>query len=165
MIRHFTLALQETHVSKNLPTDGLYIRDITREIETCREESGISNGFVVISSLHTTLALMLNENEPGLVNHDFPNLFRRIIPEIGVFVHDDLSQRTENLDPENPERKNGHAHCRAVFLPSSITLIIENGGFVLGKWQRVLLAELDGRERTDRTLKLMFMGETYYPSC
>lgn len=162
MIRHFTFTVQPKNLPKNSSPDGLHICDITDDIETCLKESKITNGLVVIESLHTTLGLAINENEPGLMVHDFPDMLRRIAPTAGgahSYEHDDFNSRTENLDPNEPERENGHSHCRAILLPSSITRIIENGRLSLGKWQRVLLIEMDGHGRKDRKLKFMFMGE------
>lgn len=162
MIQYFTFTARPEHSPKTFSPDGLHICDITEDVEGYLKESKITNGLVVVESLHTTLGVAVNENEPGLMIHDFPNMLRRIAPEAGgdrSYEHDDFDARTENLDPNEPERKNGHSHCRAILLPSSITRIIENGSLSLGRWQRVLLIELDGHGRKDRKLKFMFMGE------
>lgn len=159
MVQHFTFTVQPKHIPKNFPLDGLHICDITSEIEAYLLESEISNGFAVIQSLHSTLALVLNENESGLMTHDFPRLLRQIAPQYQYYRHDDFSKRTENLDPNGHERVNGYSHCRAIFLPSSLTLIVKDKKLVLGKWQRLLLCELDGHGRKDREITIMFQGE------
>lgn len=152
--------VQSKHLPVNFPnSDGLYIDDITSEIDAYCPQAGISNGLVVIQSLHTTLALVLNENEPGLVAYDFPRILQQIAPKYEYYEHDDPVKRTENLDPNEPERVNGYSHCRAMFLPSSITLIVKDAKLVLGKWQRVLLCELDGHGREGREIAIMFFGE------
>lgn len=162
MIRQFMFTIQPKHLPTSFSPDGLHICDITHEVENCLRESKIKNGIAIIESLHTTLGLAVNENEPGLMAHDFPDMLRRIAPEAGggySYEHDDFDARTENLDPNEPERENGHSHCRAILLPSSITRTIENGTLSLGRWQRILLIELDGHGRKNRKLKFMFMGE------
>lgn len=162
MIKHFTFTVQEKHIPKNFPSDGLHICDITEEAEMYLAESKIMNGLALIQSLHTTLAIAINENEPGLMIHDFPDMLRRIVPKARgghSYEHDDLGFRTENLDPSEPERENGHSHCRAILLNHSVQIIVKHGKLHLGKWQRVLLIELDGHGRKDRKLAFMFMGE------
>jgi secondary thiamine-phosphate synthase enzyme len=55
------------------------------------------------------------------------------------------------------ERPNGHAHCRALLLPSSASLNVVDGRLQLGTWQRVFLVELDGPR--DREVSLLAFGE------
>ncbi len=160
MIRHFTFDVGSERAPKTFPSDGLHIYDITAPVQSYLSQSGILNGSAVIQTLHTTLAPALNENETGLMRHDFPRLFRQIAPADGYYYeHDDFEIRTE-FDPSKPERTNGHSHCRAILLPPSITVIIMNGTLRLGTWQRVLLIELDGQGReTPRKIAIMFHGE------
>jgi len=68
---------------------------------------------------------------------------------------DDLDLRAVNVIDE--ERPNGHAHCRALVLPSSVCLNVVRGGVQLGQWQRVFLVELDGPR--DRNVSVMMLGE------
>jgi secondary thiamine-phosphate synthase enzyme len=70
-------------------------------------------------------------------------------------MHDDMSARTVNLAPG--ERPNGHAHCRALLLGSSVLLNVASGSVQLGRWQRVFLVELDG-PRT-REVSILLFGE------
>ncbi len=53
---------------------------------------------------------------------------------------------------------NGHAHCRALLLPTSVTLTIVGGQLSLGRWQRLFFVELDGPRR--RELSAVIVGET-----
>ena len=73
---------------------------------------------------------------------------RRAAPRDGRYRHDDPAVRTVNLTAD--ERPNGHAHCRALLLPTSVCLNIVDGRLQLGRWQRVFFVELDGpREPRD----------------
>jgi secondary thiamine-phosphate synthase enzyme len=65
--------------------------------------------------------------------------------------------RTVNLTEQ--ERANGHAHCRALLLPSSASLNVSRGRLVLGQWQRVFFVELDGPR--EREVSLLVYGETW----
>jgi secondary thiamine-phosphate synthase enzyme len=91
--------------------------------------------------MHTTTAIVVNEREP-LLHDDFARLFERTAPIDQRYDHDDLTVRTVNLTDD--ERANGHAHCRALVLPTSVCLNVVDGRMQLGCWQRVFLVELDG---------------------
>jgi secondary thiamine-phosphate synthase enzyme len=115
--------------------------DMTARIEALAAEAGIHAGLVNIQSLHTTTAIVVNEHEPLLLA-DFDALLARAAPRDARYRHDDMDARTVNLAPG--ERPNGHAHCRALLLPSSALLNVAEGRLQLGRWQRVFLVELDG---------------------
>jgi secondary thiamine-phosphate synthase enzyme len=119
--------------------------DITDRVKALVDASGVSLGIVNLQALHTTTALLINENEPLLLD-DFETTLSRMVPADGRYRHDDPSARVVNLTPG--ERTNGHAHCRALFLAASVSVNIVDGRLVLGRWQRLFFAELDGpRER------------------
>ena len=119
--------------------------DLTARIEALAAEAGIEAGLVNIQTLHTTTAIVVNEHEPLLLE-DFGCLLEGAAPEDGRYRHDDPMARVVNLT--DAERVNGHAHCRALLLPTSVGLNVVHGRLVLGHWQRVFFVELDGpRER------------------
>ena len=74
----------------------LEFRDITQDVEDFVKKSGINNGQVLVYSMHTTLAIRVNEKEAGIVK-DFRGLIARLIPRDTYYCHNDLSIRTENL--------------------------------------------------------------------
>lgn len=115
--------------------------DLTARIQSLVTDSGIDVGFVNIQALHTTTAIVVNEGEPLLLS-DFATLLEQVAPRDRRYRHDDLIARTVNITAE--ERVNGHAHCRALLLPTSACLNVSGGTLVLGMWQRVFLVELDG---------------------
>ena len=96
----------------------------------------------------------MNEHEPLLLE-DFAGLLDATAPSQRAYRHDDLSIRRVNLTPG--ERVNGHAHCRALFLPSSACLNVVDGALQLGRWQRVFLVELDGPQ--EREVSVLVTGE------
>jgi secondary thiamine-phosphate synthase enzyme len=103
-------------------------------------------GFVNVQSLHTTTSIVVNEHEPLLLT-DFAEMLERAAPPTASYRHDDARLRTVNAI--SGERINGHSHCQALLLASSVCLNIANGCLQLGRWQRVFLAELDGPQTRD----------------
>jgi secondary thiamine-phosphate synthase enzyme len=128
--------------------------DLTDSLEELLAESGIVTGFLNIQSLHTTAAIVVNEGEPLLLQ-DFEVLLQKVAPVDAKYRHDDEAERTVNISPG--ERPNGASHCRALLLGSSACLNIVDGRLLLGQWQRVFLAELDGPRI--REISVLAMGE------
>ncbi len=114
--------------------------DITDRIRDEVKSAGLRNGRVHLQSLHTTLGLAVNENEPLLLR-DFQTLLERVAPAGAGYEHDDFTRR---LDIRIDEPVNGHAHCRQLLLSGFATLLVEDGALVLGRWQSVFAVELDG---------------------
>jgi secondary thiamine-phosphate synthase enzyme len=127
-------------------TDGpLQFVDVTERARAAVCAAGMGDGLAVFQVLHTTAALVVNENEPLLMG-DLRGVLERLAPRSAVYAHDDLARRRD-VPPDEP--KNGHSHCKAVVLSSSVALGVAAGRLLLGRWQRLFLVELDGgRERT-----------------
>jgi len=124
--------------------------DITDRIRDEVRSSGLRNGRVHLQSLHTTLGLAVNENEPLLLR-DFEGLLERLAPAGAAYEHDDFSRR---LAIELDEPVNGHAHCRQLLLTAFATLLVEDGELVLGRWQSVFAVELDGPRHRQLAVQL-----------
>lgn len=158
MIHHDTVVLMRAQFANRVSRDGFAVMEITDLVQENVAASGIASGLVVVQSMHTTLSLVVNEYESGL-RDDLCAMFGRLIPHsIDSYRHNDLTVRTEKLDPDHPECLDGHSHCRAFLMPQSLTLIVKEGKALLGRWQSIMAVELDGpRER--RVIELMIMGE------
>ena len=102
-------------------------------------QSGIQNGFVTITSQHTTTAIAINENESRLVE-DIKSFLTRLIPPNDHYQHNEIALR--DCPPDEPE--NAHSHLAAMLLGSSEVITLANGELVLGQYQSVMLYELDG---------------------
>jgi secondary thiamine-phosphate synthase enzyme len=109
---------------------------------------------VHVQTRHTTTAVVVNEHEPLLLA-DFAALLSGIAPRDADYRHDDMRARTVNLAPG--ERANGHAHCRALLLGSSVMLNVANGALQLGCWQRLFFVELDGAR--EREVSILLLGD------
>ena len=128
--------------------------DITKKVKEFVEKTGVSDGLVNIQTMHTTAMLLLNENEPLLIEDIKKNL-EQVAPKKEDYSHDDFSVRTVNMCDD--ECANGHAHCKAVYLTPTNTINLIDGELQLGTWQRVFLLELD-RPRP-RKVQVQLMGE------
>ena len=144
--RHTRVRITSEH-----PTEFI---DLTDRLESLVAEAGIRFGFVNLQTLHTTTAIAVNECEPLLLS-DFAALLEHAAPRDAAYQHDDMTSRTVNVTPD--ERINGHAHCRALLLGPSACLNVIDGKLLLGRWQRVFMAELDG-PRT-REVSVLVLGE------
>lgn len=134
--------------------EKFHFEDITDEVNKFVEGSGIKNGLVNIQTFHTTTSLILNENEPLLIEDIKQNL-ERTAPESIYYQHDDFKIRTVNMCDD--ECANGHSHCKAIRLPSHLTLNLIDGKIQFGTWQRILFFELD-RKRI-RKVQIQILGE------
>lgn len=137
----------------NIPTGQSFsVCDVTDKVAAVVSKSGVSGGMLVISSLHTTCALSVNENEERLFD-DIREYFLKIVPSDDAYKHNDLHLRV-NIPPDEPE--NAHAHLIAMLLGNSETLVIQDGVLVLGQYQSILLLEMDGPR--DRKLAVQVLG-------
>jgi len=131
--------------------------DVTEDLVDMVDQSGVRNGMALVYSPHTTCAIVINERESGFIS-DFEALVEELVPRGGTYRHDDLALRTENLEDDDHDVPNGHAHCRQGLLASSSQAIpIVDGALQLGRWQRVFFVELD-RAR-DRRVLMQVLGE------
>lgn len=128
--------------------------DITDKIQKIIAKIKIQKGVVNIQSLHTTMAVIVNEAEPLLIG-DMKKMLEKIAPRTAEYMHDNFAIRTVNIC--KGECVNGHSHCKALHLPTSQLLNIIDHQLQLGQWQRVFAIELD-RARP-RQVALQIIGE------
>lgn len=119
-------------------------------LQAAVDAAGLRNGRVFVQSMHTTLGLAVNEPEPLLLA-DLEAMLKRLVPTEGTYLHDDFSLRTGI--PED-EPVNAHAHCRQILLQPSLTVLVEDGTAVLGRWQAIFAVELDGPRTREVAIQL-----------
>ncbi len=124
--------------------------DLTKRLRDEVRKSGLRTGRIHLQSLHTTLGLAVNENEPLLLR-DFQHMLERLAPGDAGYEHDDFARRYE-IAVDEPV--NGHAHCRQLLLTGSATLLVEDGTLVLGRWQSIFAVELDGPRHRQLAMQL-----------
>jgi secondary thiamine-phosphate synthase enzyme len=117
--------------------------DLTDRVMQYVRRFQIREGMVTLWSMHTTCALFINESQTALLA-DIKKFLEDVVARDRYYMHN---------DPEHSDcdRMNADSHLRATLLGHSLTLQISGGEVVLGQWQRILVAELDGpRARTVR---------------
>ncbi len=128
------------HVVLDIPTSHrLEIIDITPRLRAALATHGLREGLMHITALHTTVALVINENERRLLA-DMAHHFLGLASPRARWLHDDIHLR--DCPPDEP--KNAHAHLIAMTLGCQQTLSVHDGDLVLGRWQSLLMVELDG---------------------
>ena len=128
--------------------------DITDKIQKIIKKTKIRKGVINIQSMHTTMAVIVNEAEPLLIE-DMKKLLEKLAPRTYEYMHDNFEIRTVNMC--DGECANGHSHNKALHLPTSTMMNIIKNGLQLGRWQRIFAIELD-RSRP-RQIALQIIGE------
>jgi secondary thiamine-phosphate synthase enzyme len=110
--------------------------NLSDEIKGFVDATGIADGYVQVSSLHTTAGLFMNEWQDALLT-DMKSMIEQIVPRDTYYRHN---------DPEfsDCDRHNADSHLRNVVVGHSLSVPISQGKPVLGQWQSVILAEFDG---------------------
>jgi secondary thiamine-phosphate synthase enzyme len=124
-------------------SERVQLVDLTERIAAIVSSSKIRDGLASVWSMHTTCAVFINEDQAAL-HVDIKAFLEKTVARNAQWRHN---------DPEHSDcdRNNADAHLRAMLLGHGLTLQVAGGELVLGQWQRVLAAELDGpRSRTFR---------------
>ena len=116
--------------------------NITDRLHQITAQSGLREGMMLVSAMHITAAVYVNDAEDGLI--------------------EDIGEWLERLAPEGPDYRhhrtgedNGHAHLKNLLLGHQIMLPITNGRLDLGPWQQVFYAEFDGQRPKRMVVKAM----------
>jgi secondary thiamine-phosphate synthase enzyme len=135
--------------------DSYALEDITDAVHEFVASTKVKAGFINIQTMHTTTAIIVNENEP-LLHEDMKRSFREMADPDRDYGHNNFEIRTVNMCGLE-ECKNGHSHCLAAYLPAAVTLNIIDGKLAFGQWQRIFLVELDHSRK--RNVSLQVLGE------
>lgn len=122
------------------------LRDVTGAVAAAVAGSGLSAGIVTVAVVGSTAGVTTIEYEPGAVA-DFDAALERLAPRNGAYRHH-----------ERWGDDNGSSHVRAALLGPSLTLPFTDGRVRLGRWQQIVLAELDTRPRS-RQVIVQMLGE------
>jgi len=114
--------------------------DITSQVQSCIQKSGVQSGACVLSVPHTTAGLAVNENWDPSVKADVLAVLDRLVPWDGSYRH---------------VEGNAAAHIKSCLVGTSETLPVERGQLVLGTWQGVFFAEFDGPRRRRVSMRVI----------
>ncbi len=124
-------------------TERAYVH-ITPQVETILKKSGVKDGMVLVSAMHITAGIYVNDNESGLI--------------------EDIDQWLERLAPFNADYRhhqtgedNGDSHLKALLIHHEVIVPVTHGKLDFGTWQRIFYAEFDGKR--DKRVIVKVMGE------
>lgn len=116
--------------------------NITSDVEKAVSGSGIMEGLTLVSAMHITAAIWVNDAEPGIIQ-DIDEMLERLAP----FGVDYRHHRTGE--------DNGDAHLKSILVHNQTILPVTKGRLDLGPWQQVYYAEFDGRRKKRVVVKVM----------
>lgn len=116
--------------------------NITGEVDEVVRKSGVKEGMVLVSAMHITAGVYVNDAETGLIQ--------------------DIDEWLEKLAPFNPNYRhhrtgedNGDAHLKSLLIHHEVIVPITNGQLDFGPWQQIYYAEFDGQRRKRVVVKVM----------
>ena len=117
---------------------------ITPQIEAIMAKSGVKEGMVLVSAMHITAGVYVNDNESGLIE------------DIDLWL-EKLAPFDKNYQHHQTGEDNGDSHLKALLIHHEVIVPITAGKLDLGRWQRIFYAEFDGRR--DKRVVVKVMGE------
>lgn len=131
------------HVVFNTPHEYELV-NITQKCNDFLKKSGIQEGLILVSAMHITAGVFINDEESGL--------------------HEDIKEWLQKLAPKGPNYRhhrtgevNGDAHLKSLLIGHQVILPVTEGRLDFGPWQQVFYAEFDGRR--NKRLLLKAIGE------
>ena len=132
------LALHTESVRTHHRNELIEVTDRVRKLAT---SAGVVDGMAIVYVPHTTAAVTINENADPDVKSDLLKKLETLIPK-----HEAYYQHGEG---------NSDSHLKTSLVGNSVTVLIEDGGLVLGRWQGIYFCEFDGPRTRDMHVKLL----------
>lgn len=120
------------------------IIDITDKVKEAVKKEKVEDGFCLVFSPGSTVAITTIEFEPQLLK-DFKELMEKLVPSDKKYHHDDVWGEA-----------NGFSHLRSSLIGPSLLIPIEKGELLLGTWQQIVLLDFDNRERKREVIVKVF---------
>lgn len=116
--------------------------NITDRVQSALDKSGISEGFAMVSAMHITAGVYINDAEDGLIA-DIDDWLQRLAPDGVDYRH----HRTGEV--------NGDAHLKNLLVGHQVLIPVTDGKLDFGPWQQVYYAEFDGRRNKRVIIKII----------
>ena len=120
------------------------IIDITDDVENCRAAGNINEGFVLVSAMHISASVFVNDHEPGL--------WKDILDWLEEIAPWDAERYRHN---SGTGEDNAAAHLRSLSVGHEVIVPVTRGKLDFGPWQRVFYGEWDGKRPKRVVLKAM----------
>ena len=131
---------------------------ITDDVAEAVRESGIREGMVLVSAMHITAGVWVNDDEPGLLE-DTLEWLDKIAPPTwkppANEVASELSPDPGDYRHHRGGEDNGDAHFKNLLVHHQVIVPVTDGRLDLGPWQAIFYAEFDGRRRKRLVIKVM----------
>jgi secondary thiamine-phosphate synthase enzyme len=127
----------------NLPERMGFV-NITDQIESALDESGIKEGLCLVNAMHITASVFINDNESGL-HQDYAAWLEKLAP------HAPVGQYLHNRTGED----NGDAHLKRQVMGREVVVAITKGKLDFGTWEQIFYGEFDGRRRKRVLVKII----------
>jgi secondary thiamine-phosphate synthase enzyme len=137
------LKVTTEYLTFHTKTHRAYIH-LTPQVDVIVRKSGVKEGMVLISAMHITAGVYVNDNEGGLIE-DIDQWLEGLAPFHGDYKHHETGE------------DNGDSHLKALLIHHEVIVPITNGKLDLGTWQRIFYAEFDGQR--DKRVIVKVMGE------
>ena len=127
----------------NLPTRRGFV-NITPQVETCLHESNIQEGLTLVSAMHITASVFINDDESGL-HQDYEKWLEKLAP------HEPINQYRHNDTGED----NADAHMKRQIMGREVVVAVTDGKLDFGPWEQIFYGEFDGRRRKRVLVKII----------
>jgi secondary thiamine-phosphate synthase enzyme len=127
----------------HLPTRRGFV-NITPQVETCLDESAIQEGLILVSALHITASVFINDDESGL-HQDYEIWLEKLAP------YEPVEQYRHNDTGED----NADAHMKRQIMGREVVVAVTNGKLDFGPWEQIFYGEFDGRRRKRVLVKII----------
>ncbi|MCX5841331.1 MAG: secondary thiamine-phosphate synthase enzyme YjbQ [Deltaproteobacteria bacterium] len=127
----------------NLPARRGFI-NITRQVEECLKECGVSVGLILVNAMHITASVFINDDESGL-HQDYEKWLEHLAP------HEPVSRYQHNRTGED----NGDAHLKRQIMGREAVVAVTNGNMDFGPWEQIFYGEFDGRRKKRVLVKII----------
>jgi secondary thiamine-phosphate synthase enzyme len=131
---------------------------ITDDVAEAVTESGVSEGMVLVSAMHITAGVWVNDDEPGILADTLEWLDKLAPPSWQPPANDVARQLSPDPGDYRHHRggeDNGDAHLKNLLVHHQVIVPITDGKLDLGPWQAIFYAEFDGRRRKRLVIKVM----------
>ena len=118
--------------------------NITPQVETLVEESGVKEGMCLVNAMHITASVFINDDEIGL-HQDFEEWLEKLAP------HEPVSKYLHNRTGED----NADGHLKRSIMGREVVVAVTNGRLDLGPWEQIFYGEFDGRRRKRVLVKII----------
>jgi thiamine phosphate synthase YjbQ (UPF0047 family) len=131
---------------------------ITEDVAEAVREAGIAEGMVLVSAMHITAAVWINDDEPGIqadalewLDKLAPPSWKQPANEVARELLPDPGDYRHHRGGED----NGDAHLKNLLVHHQVIVPVTNGELDLGPWQQIFYCEFDGRRSKRLVIKVM----------